>query len=405
MQSFDSAPQFDEYTRVVIVVSEDTEYTAGNETGRTLTIENPWGTQAMANNILESIRGFRYQPYTADGAILDPAAELGDGITANGLYSGIYSMTTTYGRLCRAQVSAPFEEELESEYPFVSKSERKIQRKMAGISSELSVQADRITANVTSISNLTETTSQLKVDVDGISARVTALDEEGGVISHIQSTLNVQAGKIDAKVEKKSGDENSTFGWELLDDSWTIKANGTNVLVAKKDGLEIEGKITAKTGKIGGFDILENELRYNNLTWGGAGYGGYIGQYGIQLGSNFKVDMSGNLEAYSGKFTGSVYAGSIQYGTGTDPATGMSYGTVSGSAVTAGTVTTTQASKGINSSLSYADHANDVFNGDADVDFDSSRMYIDGYGLTRLTLSIDGNQVRVVSWYPTGGSQ
>lgn len=364
-QSVDSAPKFDAYYKVVIVVDDETEYSAGDDTGRTLTLENPWGTEKMAQNILASIKGFQYQPYTAQGAILDPAAELGDGVTVNGLYGGIYSITTTYGRLCRAKVAAPSEEELDSEYPYISKSERKIQRKISGISAELSVQADKISAVVTDVSTLKETTASLSVTVGEIEGKVTDLTKEGGTIATIQSTLTQQAGEIEAKVSKTKagGDAANSFGWTLTDDSWTIKANGINVLVAKKEGLEIEGKITAKTGEIGCFEILKNEMRYNDLTWGGTGYGGYIGQYGIQLGSNFKVDMSGNLEAYSGKFTGSVYAGNIQHGTDTDPVTGKQYGTVSGSALTASTVGTTQTTSGINTSLGYADYANGVFNG------------------------------------------
>lgn len=389
VQSFESAPQFNTYSRVEIIVSEDLYYTAGTDTGRTLTIENPWGTQTIANNILAKIKNFRYKPYTADGALLDPSAELGDGITVNGLYSGIYAVETQYGNLHRANVSAPAEEELDSEYPYTSRSERRVQRKLT---------------------SLTTKTAELEVNVEGITATVTAITKEGGTLDTIQSTLTQQAGEISAKVSKEQKGETETkqsFGWTLDESSWTIRANGTQVLTANKDGLEIEGKITAKTGKIGGFDILENELSYNKLTWGGTGYGGYIGQYGIQLGSNFKVDMSGNLEAYSGKFTGSVYAGSIQYGTGTDPVTGVQYGTVSGSALTAATVTTTQASQGITTSLGYADYANGVFSGlnIAPYAYISSLhiteyMYYGDYTVTPKTFSFkDGSGNQVTLYY------
>ena len=380
MQSFESAPQFDPYSRVEIIVSEDLFYTAGTDTGRTLTIENPWGTQAMADNILAKIKNFRYKPYTADSALLDPSAELGDGITANGLYSGIYAIETKYGKLLRAKVSAPAEDELESEYPYTSRSERRVQRKLTG---------------------LTTKTAELQVSVEEITATVTAITEKGGTLETIQSTLTQQADEISAKVShtKEGGETANTFGWTLLEDSWTIKANGINVLVAKKEGLEIEGKITAKTGKIGGFDIGENSLTFNSHTFGSTNqWGVYLGPDGIQLGNAFQVDLAGNLKAISGTFTGNVYAGSIQYGTGTDPVTGVQYGTVSGSALTAATVTTTQASQGITTSLGYADHANDVFSGDADVDFKTNRLFMDGHKLTRINISIDGNRVNLVSW-------
>lgn len=385
VQSFESAPQFNTYSCVEIIVSEDLSYTAGTDTGRTLTIENPWGTQAMADNILAKIKKFRYKPYTADGALMDPSAELGDGITVNGLYSGIYAVETQYGNLHRAKVSAPAEEELDSEYPYTPRSERRVQRKLTGLITKA---------------------AELTVNVENITATVTEITKEGGTLDTIQSTLTQQAGEISAKVSKEQKGETETkqsFGWTLDESSWTIRANETKVLVANKDGLEIEGKITAKTGKIGGFDILENELRYNDLTWGGNHYGGYIGQYGIQLGSNFKVDMNGQITATNGTFTGNVYAGSIQYGTGTDPVTGVQYGTVSGSALTAASVTSTQTSQAIQTSLSYADNANNIFNGVADARFTSSRLYIDNHKLTRSTISIDGHQVNVVTWVSTEG--
>lgn len=341
MTSFDSAPEFDGYTKVVITVSEDVEYSAGVDTGRTLTLENPWGTQAMADNILASIRGFKYQPYTATDAVLDPAAELGDGITANNVYGGIYTMSTRFGPHCRATVSAPAEEELDHEYPYVPKQERKVIRSLYHLSSELKVQAGLISAEVI----------ERKTDVESINGK-----------------LSVQAGEIAAKVNRTGGSA-SSFGWVLDDSSWTIKANSTDILKATKNGLEVYGKITATSGKIGGFDILSNYLSYNNQTWGGTNTTGiYLGPNGFQLGKNFKVDSSGNLTASSGTFSGNVKAGSIQYG--------GDNGTLSGSALTPrsisggsggqlgrNTLSTYNLAGGINSSLGYADFANGVFGG------------------------------------------
>ena len=97
MRSFRSSPEFDGFSRVVIIVSDEIEYAAGTDSGRTLRLTCPWGTPEMAQNILESIRGFQYQPYTAEGAMLDPAAELGDGVTANNVYGGIYTKKIKFG--------------------------------------------------------------------------------------------------------------------------------------------------------------------------------------------------------------------------------------------------------------------------------------------------------------------
>ncbi|MBQ8797235.1 MAG: hypothetical protein IJZ56_03455 [Oscillospiraceae bacterium] len=336
--SFRSAPQFDGYTKVIIIVSDDVEYSAGTDTGRTLTVTNPWGTQAMADNLLSKIKGFQYQPYTAKNAILDPAAELGDGINANFVYGGIYSMETKFGRTLRATVSAPSDEEIDHEYPYVSKQERKVTRRLYQLSSELRVQAGLISAEV----------SERKTETEQLFAQ-----------------LSLQSNQIAAKVSKSGGDS-SSFGWVLDDSSWTIKANSTDILKATKNGLEIYGKITATSGKIGGFDIASNSLTYNNQTWGGTNTTGiYIGPSGIQLGKNFKVDASGNLTAASGTFTGNVRAGSIQYGgdNGTLHASALTGHSITGSQIGYNTISTAYTSGGINTSLGYADFANGVFNG------------------------------------------
>lgn len=389
MTSFDSAPEFDGYTKVVITVSEDVEYSAGVDTGRTLTLENPWGTQAMADNILASIRGFKYQPYTATDAVLDPAAELGDGITANNVYGGIYTMSTRFGPHCRATVSAPAEEELDHEYPYVPKQERKVTRSLYHLSSELKVQAGLISAEVT----------ERKTDVESINGK-----------------LSVQAGEIAAKVNRTGGSA-SSFGWVLDDSSWTIKANSTDILKATKNGLEVYGKITATSGKIGGFDILSNYLSYNNQTWGGTNTTGiYAGPQGIQLGSSetgIRLTNNGYLYAEHGEFRGSVRAGNIQYG-GDD-------GTLSGSALTPrsisggsggqlgrNTLSTYNLAGGINTSLGYADFSNGIFGGWNTANYmyaNTSRIKTltvtdslvvpNGYGGTRKvsikSLTIDGN--------------
>ena len=343
MKSFVSSAQFDGYSGVVIVVSDDVEYSAGTDTGRILTLNCPWGTQEMANDILESIQGYQYQPYTASDAILDPAAELGDGITANNVYGGIYTKKTKFGKDLRATVSAPSDEELDHEYPYVPKQERKVTRRLYSLTSELKIQADKISAEV----------SERKSDVESIN-----------------STLSLQSDQIEAKVNKTGG-SSSSFGWVLDESSWTIKANGSDVLKATKSGLEVNGKITATSGKIGGFTIESNYLSYNSQTWGGTNSTGiYIGPSGIQLGKNFRVDSAGNLTAASGTFTGNIYAGNIKYGGdyGTLNGNGITGGSIYGNRLVANTVSTAYTSGGINTSLGYADFANGVFGGWNDAD-------------------------------------
>ena len=313
VRSLKSAPQFDGYTRVVIVQNENYEYSVGTDEGRTLKLENPWATQSMAKNILESLRGFQYQPYSAPGAILDPAAEIGDGVVVSNLYGGIYRKKITFGPDYRADISAPGEEEINHEYEYKPKQDRKVSRQLANLTSE----------------------------------------------------LQIQAGKISAKVSMTGGEAES-FGWELDEKSWTIQANGSNVIEVDRTGLTVRGHVYADEGLIGGFLLQNNALSTNGQTFGGTNSRGlYIGPSGIQLGDSFKVDAYGNLEATSGKFTGKVYAGNIQYGSsaGYFNGSGIATETIYGSSIAQNTISTRRTNEGINTSLGYADYAGGVFGG------------------------------------------
>ena len=307
VRSFNTAPEFDGFSKVVIVVTDELEYAAGTDTGRTLTLVCPWGTQAMANNIMKDIKGYKYHPYNAAGAYLDPSSEIGDGVTVNGIYSGIYTMDVNFGGDCRADISAPAEEEIDHEYPYVPKQERTVNRKFSQIESEFKVQADQISAKVS-----------------------------------------------------KTGGSNQSFGWDLDEKSWTLKSKNKTVLLATENGVEITGKITATSGKIGGFDIESNYLSYNGQTWKGTNArGAYIGTNGIQLGKNFRVDMSGNLYAASGEFSGSVKAANIKYGgsNGYFNGGGITPGSVyggSGGAIAPGAVSTLNLDNGVNNTLNMA---------------------------------------------------
>ena len=336
--SFDKAEQFDGFSKVIIIVSDEVEYSAGTDTGRTLTLNCPWGTQEIANNILQSIRGFQYQPMTAENALVDPSVEIGDGISANGVYSGVYSLETKFNSNLPTTVSAPADEELYEEHTYVPKSEREVTRKFLEFQSQFRIQDGKISAEV---------------------------EERKSDTKSIRATLEVQANQITAKVNKNDG-SSSTFGWALETASWRIFSGSNTVLKADKNGLEVKGVIRATSGEIGGFKITSNSLTYNNQTWGGTNTNGiYIGPSGIQLGKNFKVDAAGNLTAASGTFTGRVQAGNIDYGgsAGYFSGSGISSHSLTGNRLEYNTVGTSYVSGGILNSLANADFAADAFDG------------------------------------------
>lgn len=124
---FSLSPKHPAYTGVILKVDNDTSYTAGNTSGTVLNVSLSWGTQAIANNIYALIAGFEYQPYSAVDALLDPAAEIGDGIGIYNVYGILAEINTTFDEWCAADISSPAGNEITSEYPYLPPIERKIQ--------------------------------------------------------------------------------------------------------------------------------------------------------------------------------------------------------------------------------------------------------------------------------------
>ena len=123
-------PAFEPYTGVKLWYDDENGYFAGDETGRVLEADCPWATQAMADNILQNIKGFVYQPFEAEDALIDPAAELGDGVGIGGIYGVLASSSITLDSLCAADIGAPENDELEYEFPYLSPTQRALKRKV-----------------------------------------------------------------------------------------------------------------------------------------------------------------------------------------------------------------------------------------------------------------------------------
>lgn len=260
VKTLETSPAFAGYSKVVIQIDDDgNAYVAGNDAGRTLTLFTPWGTQEMANNILYRLEGFTYQPYEAVGAILNPAAELGDAVAIKDTYSGIYKRELNFTSLHTATISAPQDEDIDHEYPYASSDDRKTARMFKTLSAEF------------------------------------------------DSRLTIATNAIAAEVEKKADSEGgarSSFGWKLDEDSFDLFSNGETVLHADKDGIEVsgnglfEGEIRASNGTIGGFTIGEYSLHSGEHdTLLSTATGVYLGNDGISVGDGFRVSSSGYVQA------------------------------------------------------------------------------------------------------------
>ena len=293
VESFDVSPQFNGYSGIEITDENGNPVLVGDNTGRIISI--PGITSTQAENILAELQStaFRYQPHETQGALLNPAAELGDGVTINGTYSGIYKMNKQFSPLMQADISAPQDEELDHEYPYQPKQDRVYQRAIAENKSQISLTQEQIQSEVTRATN---SENQLRSSIT-------------------QTATNINA-EVSKKVTADTGTTSqNTFGWNLTSSSWRLYSGGKTVFKATKDGVEVTGKITASSGKIGGFTIGSNSITTNDQTWNGHKQGIYIGNSGIQLGSldgaYFWASSSGNVVAKNMQLTGTLKIGGV----------------------------------------------------------------------------------------------
>lgn len=128
--SFDGGDPLEPISRVTVWYDDEHAFTAGDDTGRTMELDCPWATQAMADNLLASLKGYVYKPFSAGDALLDPAAELGDGVSIAGTYSVLAQINTTHDLLDASDIGAPGEAELDHEYPYLSPQDREMARKV-----------------------------------------------------------------------------------------------------------------------------------------------------------------------------------------------------------------------------------------------------------------------------------
>ena len=202
---------FAPYTGVTINLQDgDTSFTAGDDSGRTLTVESPWASQKMADNLLAQVRGARHQPFNATGAILDPAAELGDAITVDGVTGIMYRRSQRFGTLYRSDISAPGDEEINHEIPYYPPVKRALNRvggvargaagaaatslkRQDGIEEDFKVLEARVTDVAAGMEAYVrnETFDDYKLAVSRLFAEV---DENG---EKIKSELQLQATSID----------------------------------------------------------------------------------------------------------------------------------------------------------------------------------------------------------------
>lgn len=178
---------------IELMVDEKNMYFAGNDNGYVMTIDCPYGTQEMANDLLAKAKGFEYQGFTAEQVILPPETELGDGITVAGVYGMVARRSFKFTPGMTSNIEAPRELEVQHEYKYSSPQQRKTERQIAEARSTFTKTAAEITLKV---EGLDGKYTEVKTTLDGL----TITDQSGTtrIKGSSIATGSITADKIDA---------------------------------------------------------------------------------------------------------------------------------------------------------------------------------------------------------------
>lgn len=189
------SPQFEAITMVRVFVDDNNVYQAGMETGRVLEVDCPYGTQEMANIMLSQVEGFQYQPMTATDALADPALELGDAVNVGGVLATAVQTAITFDAMMAMDISAPGQEEIESEYPYVSKQVSQFNHDLAETRSLIAKTSEEILLQVSGqFDTVEDAISSIQINVDQINLRVEGVDTE-------MEELGTQVSEISLKMD------------------------------------------------------------------------------------------------------------------------------------------------------------------------------------------------------------
>lgn len=195
--SFSDKGKYKPISRVTLLVDDENSLTAGDDTGMEVIASCPHATQPMVNALLQTMKGYQYQAYEAGAANIDPAAELGDGVTIGGIYSPLSKLSDD-GR-GYAGISSPGELEMEDEYPSGGYITQEFNRKIAETRS-----------------TITKTSEEINLKVEGIDGRVSDITQTVDGISLSVTSASSPDGQTTATITLKVGPNNYT-GYIKLD--------------------------------------------------------------------------------------------------------------------------------------------------------------------------------------------
>ena len=217
---FENTGKYRPISRVTLRVDDENVFTAGDDTGLEITASCPHATQEMVNALLTQLQGYQYQSFAADAVNLDPAAELGDGITVSGIYSTLSQLNDDGNGF--PDISAPGEVALEEEYPSAGPMEQEFNQKLAQTRSLISKTSEEILLKVEN--ELEGLSASIDVKLEGITSQVSGLDGRVTTVEQTANGLTTTITGLDGKVTTIS---QTLDGLTVTDSGGTTKIKGS----------------------------------------------------------------------------------------------------------------------------------------------------------------------------------
>lgn len=294
-------------SKVALTLDDEHGYTAGDDSGYTLTAACLYADQAAADRALGRLRKVRYDPAEVTGAVFNPLLELGDALYSGGNLFRVYRMEIDYDVLFVADLAAPIDGDVEHEIPYQTSTERLVNWKAAQTRAYIDMGLEELELGVKN--EMAGLSSSINIQLDSITSRVQGA--EGNI-----STLTQTATSLQSQITNARGDISSIE--QKVDNIRLYVSNGerSSSIELSVDGVTVSSREIRFTGDV----VFESDLRGGSTTISGDCIRtGEISANYIKLGGKMEVyedSDSTHLGGYMGYMRGQSAEGETTYGMG-----------------------------------------------------------------------------------------
>ena len=303
-------------SKVALTLDDEHGYTAGNDSGYTLTASCLYADQEAADRALGRLRGVRYDPAEVTGAVFNPLLELGDALYSGGNLFRVYRMEVDYDVLFVADLSAPIDGDVEHEIPYQTSTERLVNWKAAqtrayidmgledlelgvrneinGMSASIHIELNSITNRVQgaegNISTLTQTANSITSEISYMDRDISRISQKVDNIrlevsnGESSSWIDLTVDGVEVSSQKIQFTGDVVFANDLYDGTTTISGDCIRTGEISSDYIHLGGPLTVyqrpNSSLFGGYLGYVNGVDADGTPTSGIGmaYGQYNGQ-------------------------------------------------------------------------------------------------------------------------------